>query len=347
MSRNDTLAHALMEVRDLQIFFSLGGQRGSVKAVNGVSFDVFRGETLGVIGESGSGKTTLGRALVSLVQPTEGRIFQDAVDPAKLSPKQFRNHRRNYQIIFQDPNAALNPRMRIIDSLMEPLQVQGQKERIDMEQIALDALTRVGLSHEHAQRFPHQFSGGQKQRIVIARALVLRPKVLVCDEVVAALDVSIRGEILNLFKQLQREFDLTYVFITHDLSVVSHISDRIAVMYLGCLMELGPAETVSVNPLHPYTQALLSANPEPLPTHLRTKTRIMLKGEIPSPVNPPSGCSFRTRCPIAELQCEQFRPQWREIRPSHWIACHRADTNGGFIDESVLPSTSSQNESVG
>jgi peptide/nickel transport system ATP-binding protein/oligopeptide transport system ATP-binding protein len=325
----------VMQVQDLRVHFPLHGTGSSVKAVNGVSFDVTQGETLGVIGESGSGKTTLGRALVSLVKPTAGTILQGKVDPAALSSRDLRQHRRDYQIIFQDPNAALNPRMRILDSLMEPLQIAGRGDRAAMVRIAMDALARVGLAPEHAERYPHQFSGGQKQRIVIARALTLSPKVLVCDEVVAALDVSIRGEILNLFDRLQREFGLTYVFITHDLSVVSHISDRIAVMYLGCLMELGPAEVVAEEPLHPYTQALLSADPVPLPAHLRRSTRILLEGEIPSPVDPPSGCPFRTRCGHAQPACAQQRPRWREIRPAHWVACHRVAADGTLVDAAL------------
>ena len=319
---------AVMQVRDLQVHFPSHAKGTSVKAINGVSFDVIRGETLGVIGESGSGKTTLGRALVSLVEPTAGTLLQDAVDPSTLSAKALRQHRRDYQIVFQDPNAALDPRMRILDSLMEPLQIAGGTDRDARARIALDALAKVGLAPEHARRYPHQFSGGQKQRIVIARALTLRPKVLVCDEVVAALDVSIRGEILNLFAALQREFGLTYVFITHDLSVVSHISDRIAVMYLGCLMELGAAEVVAERPLHPYTRALLSAEPVPLPMHMRRTARIVLAGEVPSPVDPPSGCPFRTRCAHAVPRCAAERPRWREIRTAHWIACHRIDADG-------------------
>lgn len=337
MSAAAASERVVMQVQDLQVHFPLGGKGSSVKAVNGVSFEVIQGETLGVIGESGSGKTTLGRALVSLVKPTAGTILQDEINPAALSSKDLRTHRRDYQIIFQDPNAALNPRMRIVDSLMEPLQVAGRKDRQAIVQVALNALGRVGLSPEHAQRYPHQFSGGQKQRIVIARALTLSPKVLVCDEVVAALDVSIRGEILNLFAQLQREFGLTYVFITHDLSVVSHISDRIAVMYLGCLMELGPAKVVTDQPLHPYTQALLSADPVPLPMHMQRNTRIILKGEIPSPVNPPSGCPFRTRCAYAAPVCAQQRPSWREIRPSHWIACHLVGADGKLELQTLSP----------
>jgi peptide/nickel transport system ATP-binding protein/oligopeptide transport system ATP-binding protein len=313
----------LLQARDLSVEFPLPRHR-TLKAVNGVSFDVYPGETIGVIGESGSGKTTLGRALVSLIRPTGGQLLQDGVDPATLSRAAMREHRRDFQIMFQDPNAALNPRVRIVDSVMEPLEVAGHRDAKANREAALQAMARVGLPPEFADRYPHQLSGGQKQRVIIARALTLKPRLIVCDEVVAALDVSIRGEVLNLFADLQREFGLTYVFITHDLSVVSHISDRIAVMYLGCLMELGPAEALAERPLHPYTQALLSAEPIPLPQSMRHERPIELRGEIPSPVDPPSGCPFRTRCPQATDACAASRPAWQEHRPGHWVACHHA-----------------------
>jgi oligopeptide/dipeptide ABC transporter ATP-binding protein len=318
----------LLQVENLQIHFPTGRSGQTVKAVNGISFEVREGETFGVIGESGSGKTTLGRALVSLIQPTAGTILQGGVDPSQLSRQALQSHRRQYQIIFQDPNSALNPRMKVIDAVMEPLKAAGRRDTDAMQKIALDALARVGLTAEHAERYPHQFSGGQKQRIIIARALTLRPRVLVCDEVVAALDVSIRGDVLNLFAELQREFGLTYVFITHDLSVVSHISDRIAVMYLGCMMELASAQVLAERPLHPYTQALLSAEPLPLPSHMRTDRQIVLKGEIPSPMNPPAGCPFSTRCPHVQNLCTSDKPAWREIEPDHWVACHFAQVQG-------------------
>jgi peptide/nickel transport system ATP-binding protein/oligopeptide transport system ATP-binding protein len=327
-SSSKAAAIPIMSVRGLRIAFPLGDSRQMLKAVDGVDFDLFKGETFGIIGESGSGKTTLGRALVSLVRPVAGQILHDGVDVGRLRGNRFRTARRDYQIIFQDPNAALNPRMTVLDSVMEPAEVAGLGDARSRRSGALDMLRRVGLSADLASRYPHQFSGGQKQRINIARVLMLRPKVIVCDEVVAALDVSIRGNVLNLFAELQRDFDLTYVFITHDISVVSHISDRIAVTYLGRFMELGPVEGVLERPLHPYSRALLSAEPVPLPAAMRTNRRIMLKGEIPSPLSPPSGCRFRTRCPAAEARCGAEVPDWREMRPGHWTACHFSTVEG-------------------
>jgi peptide/nickel transport system ATP-binding protein/oligopeptide transport system ATP-binding protein len=318
-------APPLLEVRDLCLHFPTRNRGQTVKAVDGVSFDVLAGETFGVIGESGSGKTSLGRALVWLTPPSSGSVLQGGVDPRTLGRAALRRHRRDYQIIFQDPHAALNPRMRILDAVMEPLRAtggSGGKDRAEARRAALQALEHVGLAPELGQRYPHQLSGGQKQRVNIARALALRPKLMVCDEVVAALDVSIRGDILNLFADLQRELGLTYVFITHDLSVVAHISDRIAVTYLGRFMELGATEEIIARPLHPYTQALMSAEPVALPSHLRGARRIRLEGEIPSPLDPPSGCRFRTRCPRAQARCAQEVPDWREWRPAHWVACH-------------------------
>ncbi|WP_093761201.1 oligopeptide/dipeptide ABC transporter ATP-binding protein [Tardiphaga sp. OK245] len=318
----------ILAVRDLRILFPTRDGRDTVKAIDGMDFEVRAGETFGIIGESGSGKTTLGRALVSLLPPSHGQILHDGTDPAALGASAFRKHRRDYQIIFQDPNAALNPRMTIIDSVVEPLEIMGEGDHASRHRRGIEVLERVGLAAEAADRYPHQLSGGQKQRVNIARVLTLRPKVIVCDEVVAALDVSIRGDVLNLFADLQREFGLTYVFITHDISVVSHISDRIAVTYLGKLMELGPAEDVVERPLHPYTRALLSAEPVPLPSHLRVDRRIILEGEIPSPVAPPSGCRFRTRCPSVQPRCAEEVPAWRDVKPGHRVACHFATANG-------------------
>jgi oligopeptide/dipeptide ABC transporter ATP-binding protein len=328
MSLKPSPLHSAISVRGLRVLFPtrIGGD--TVKAIDGVDFDVHAGETLGVIGESGSGKTTLGRALVSLISPSEGQILHDGVDPGTLRGSRLRAHRRGYQIVFQDPNAALNPRMTILDSVIEPAAIAKEGDSNSRYKGALGLLARVGLSQELAGRYPHQLSGGQKQRVNIARVLMLRPKVIVCDEVVAALDVSIRGDILNLFADLQREFGLTYVFITHDISVVSHVSDRIAVTYLGKLMELGPAEDVIERPLHPYTQALLSAEPQPLPSALRSNRRIVLEGEVPSPVAPPSGCRFRTRCPAARPLCADSIPTWRELRRGHHVACHFSTAEG-------------------
>ena len=323
----NSAATPLLQVKDLRIEFP-AGRHETLKAVDGMSFDVHAGETFGIIGESGSGKTTLGRALVSLLQPSAGSVLYHGIDPRTLSGSDFRRHRRDYQIIFQDPNAALNPRMAILDSVMEPLETSGSRDKAANRRQALDALARVGLPPEIGNRFPHQLSGGQKQRANIARVLTVRPRMIVCDEVVAALDVSIRGDVLNLFAELQREFGLTYVFITHDLSVVSHISDRVGVAYLGRFMELGPAAAITEKPLHPYTEALLSAEPIPLPSTMRTDRQIVLQGEIPSPIAPPSGCRFRTRCRYAQARCAEEVPQWRELNPSHWVACHFATPDG-------------------
>ena len=314
-----------LSVRDLRVEFPAAERGATVKAVDGVSFDIFKGETFGLIGESGSGKTTIGRAVGHLVAPTGGAILHDGIDAATLSARDFRAARRAWQIVFQDPNAALNPRSTILSSVMEPLEIAGHGTTEERRRAALQALARVGLPEEVAARYPHQLSGGQKQRVVIARTLTMKPELIVCDEVVAALDMSIRGDVLNLFAELQRELGLTYLFITHDLSVVSHISDRIAVAYLGRLVELGPAEAVTDAAIHPYTRALLSAEPEPLPSHMRTGERILLEGEIPSPINPPSGCHFRTRCAHAADICAQRAPDWREIARDHWAACHFAE----------------------
>jgi oligopeptide/dipeptide ABC transporter ATP-binding protein len=327
-TRPDTPRRPIMTVRNLRVLFPTRQGRDTVKAVDGVDFDVRAGETFGIIGESGSGKTTLARALVSLIAPTEGQILHDGLDPATLRGAAFRAHRRDYQIVFQDPNAALNPRMSILDSVIEPAEIMRDGTDESRRKAGFAVLARVGLPRELASRYPHQLSGGQKQRVNIARVLMLRPKVIVCDEVVAALDVSIRGDILNLFADLQREFNLTYVFITHDIAVVSHISDRIAVTYLGRLMELGAAADVVERPLHPYAQALLSAEPVPLPSTMRTNRRIVLEGEIPSPVTPPSGCRFRTRCPAAQARCADEVPDWRQLKPGHWVACHFSTAEG-------------------
>lgn len=317
----------IVTVENLKIHFPLkGGQ--TVKAVDGISFQIRAGETLGIIGESGSGKSTVGRALVGLIKPTEGTLRYGETNISELSAGEYKQLRKNYQIIFQDPHAALNPRMTILKSLVEPMEIQNEGTRESRRKTALAALERAGLAPEIALRHPHELSGGQKQRINIARALTVHPQFIVCDEVVAALDVSVRGSILNLFADLQEELGLTYAFITHDISVVTHVSQRVGVMYLGNMMELGPTETVIDKPLHPYTQALLSAEPRPVPSDMREDRRIHLEGEIPSPVSPPSGCRFRTRCPFATEKCEAEVPQWREIATDHWVACHYATPEG-------------------
>jgi oligopeptide/dipeptide ABC transporter ATP-binding protein len=324
-TRQIDASDTIVSVRDLEVQFQTQDRRGMLRAIDGVSFDVRRGETFGIIGESGSGKTTVGRALVLLQKPTAGSIQHNGLNPQELPARDFRKHRRDYQIIFQDPNAALNPRMTILSSVLEPLDLTGEGNAEQRRQRALQAMDRVGLSAEIGTRYPHQLSGGQKQRVLIARALTLQPKLIVCDEVVAALDMSIRGDVLNLFARLQRELGLTYVFITHDLSIVAHISNRVAVMYLGRFTELGPTDAVTERPLHPYTQALLSAEPMAVPSTMREDRRIILQGEIPSPLDPPSGCRFRTRCRYAQAVCAEKSPDWRELAPDHWVACHFAD----------------------
>jgi len=314
----------LIEVKDASVLFPVQGSREPVRAVDGVSFAVQPRETFGIIGESGSGKSTLGRVIVCLQKPTGGTLLHAGQDPYELGSAQLRRHRRDYQMVFQDPNASLNPRMPVGASVREPLDIEGAMSRSERDARVVALMERVGLHPELAYRYPHELSGGQKQRANIARALSCRPKAIVCDEAVAALDVSIQADVLNLLAELQEEFGLTYVFVSHDLGVVSHISDNVAVMYLGKFMELGPAETLMKTPLHPYTQALLSAEPVPLPRSMRTKQRVILEGEIPSPLNPPSGCRFRTRCPLATERCAAEVPAWERHGPDHWVACHYA-----------------------
>jgi oligopeptide/dipeptide ABC transporter ATP-binding protein len=316
----------LIEVEDLRIVFRSGTTR--VSAVDGVSLAVQAGETFGIIGESGSGKSTLGRALVCLEKPTSGAVRHRGVDPWGLSRAELRRQRRDYQIIFQDSNASLDPRMTILQSVCEPLEPSGMAAAA-REAAALEALAQVGVSADMARRYPHELSGGQKQRANIARALTLRPALIVCDESVAALDVSIQAEILNLLAELQRSHGLTYVFISHSLGVIGHISDRVAVMYLGRWMELGPTDAVLDRPLHPYTQALLSAEPMPEPPGAPRRLRIVLAGETPGPDAIPSGCRFRNRCPQAQVLCAAAVPEWREYETGHWVACHFAGTVTG------------------
>jgi oligopeptide/dipeptide ABC transporter ATP-binding protein len=329
----------LLVVEDVEVRFPSGQRGETVKAVDGVTLSVAAGETLGIIGESGSGKSTLGRVMAGLLQPARGRVLQAGADPATMSGREFAERRRAFQIVFQDPNAALDPRMTIGQSVREPLDIINVEPRAERDRRVLSLLDRVGLDPEFAVRYPHELSGGQKQRANIARALALDPKLLVCDEVVAALDVSIQADILNLFIRLQAEYGLAYVFITHDLGVVAHIADRIAVMYLGKIVELGPSGQIMHHPLHPYTKALLSSEPAPLPKALRPEKRIVLTGEIPSPVSPPSGCRFRTRCWLAAEVCAEEAPAWKQYAPGHWNACHFTVPDAEASDQAPLATT--------
>jgi peptide/nickel transport system ATP-binding protein/oligopeptide transport system ATP-binding protein len=318
----------LIRVEELVKYFPVRAgllQRVSnwVKAVDGVSFTIREGETFSLVGESGCGKTTVGRSMLRLVEPTSGKVYFDGREILQLRERELKDIRREMQIIFQDPYASLDPRVPIGESIMEGLNIHGIGTRQERFGIMLDVLHKVGLEPYHARRYPHEFSGGQRQRIGIARALTLLPKFIVCDEPVSALDVSIQSQILNILKELQAEFSLTYLFIAHNLSVVEHISDRVAVMYLGKIVELTSRNELFQNPMHPYTQALISAIPIADP-HLK-RQRTILKGDVPSALNPPTGCRFHTRCPIAIEQCSQEAPPFKEIRIDHWVACWLAE----------------------
>lgn len=314
----------LVEVKNLVKYFPVRAgllQRvvAHVQAVDNVSFTIREGETLGMVGESGCGKTTVGRTMLRLIEATSGEVYFQGQDVLKLSGRSLKEMRRNMQIIFQDPYASLDPRMPIGESVMEGLNIHNIGTHQERFTLMLDTLKKVGLEEYHSRRYPHEFSGGQRQRIGIARALALRPKFIVCDEPVSALDVSIQSQVLNILKDLQGEFGLTYLFIAHNLSVVEHISDRVAVMYLGKMVELTGRDELFANPLHPYTKALMSAIPIPDPTLKRE--RIILKGDVPSPLNPPKGCRFHPRCPIADKVCSEQEPEFREVSPDHFVAC--------------------------
>jgi oligopeptide transport system ATP-binding protein len=317
----------LLRVEDLKMHFPiyrgvLRRQVGAVHAVDGVSFDVMRGETLGLVGESGCGKSTTGRTILQLYKPTAGNVHFDGVDLVSLGNEEMRKTRRKLQMIFQDPYASLNPRMTVAEIVAEPMVVHSVATGKEIQDRVEHLLDLVNLNPAFASRYPHEFSGGQRQRIGIARALSLQPTFIVCDEPISALDVSIQAQVVNLLEDLQEQFNLTYLFIAHDLSMVRHISKRVAVMYLGVIMELTDRETLYREPLHPYTQALLSAVPIPDPVADAKRKRVLLEGDVPSPVNPPSGCRFRTRCPIAEKICAESRPDFREVNPGHFVACH-------------------------
>lgn len=320
--------NVLMHVKGLKMYFPITQgiiiQRhvGDIKAVDGVTFDIRRGETLGLVGESGCGKSTTGRAILQLYTPTAGEVEFEGHDITKLKGEQLRKMRRRMQMIFQDPYASLNPRMTVGSIVSEPLEVHNILNRNERRERVKELLEVVGLNPYFINRYPHEFSGGQRQRIGVARALALNPDFIVCDEPISALDVSIQAQVINLLQDLQQEFGLTYLFIAHDLSVVRHISDRIAVMYLGKLVELADRKTLYDNPMHPYTQALLSAVPIPDPVVEEKRQRIILQGDVPSPANPPKGCNFCTRCPKAFEPCYETEPEFKELEPDHWVACH-------------------------
>ncbi len=320
----------LLEVKNLKKYFKVdkGIIRRDiryVKAVDDISFKIFKGETLGLVGESGCGKSTTGRTIIRLYDVTEGEVIFDGAEIGHMSESELKPFRKRIQMIFQDPYASLNTRMTVADIIGEPLDIHGLASGQDRQQRIFDLLERVGLSKMHASRYPHEFSGGQRQRIGIARALAVNPDFIICDEPISALDVSIQAQVVNMLEDLQKEFGLTYLFIAHDLSMVKHISDRIGVMYLGKMAEIAESKALYEKPLHPYTQALLSAIPIPDPEVTRAKQRIILEGDVPSPLNPPSGCRFRTRCIYAMEKCAQIEPELKEVEPNHFVACHLMD----------------------
>lgn len=315
------MSESLVDVQQVKKHFPIGGNQ-TLKAVDDISFSIRKGETLGLVGESGSGKSTLGRTIVGLEGATSGSITYKGKDVSTLGRKEAREANRTMQMIFQDPQASLNPRMKVMDIIAEGIDAHGLLKGKKRKERVFQLLERVGLQADHAKRYPHEFSGGQRQRIGIARALAVEPEFIVADEPISALDVSIQAQIVNLMEDLRQDSELTYLFIAHDLGMVQHISDRIGVMYLGGMMELATSDQLFQDPLHPYTQALLSANPVPDPAVTNSRERILLEGDPPSPVNPPSGCRFRTRCPHAMDVCSEVVPEWKEQQAGHWVACH-------------------------
>lgn len=321
----------LVQVQNLKKYFPIykglivNRHVNDVKAVDDISFDVYKGETLGLVGETGCGKTTVGRTVLHLYRPTSGKIIFSGINLADLGESEMRVMRRRMQMIFQDPYASLNPRMTVGSIISAPLDVHTSANRKEKQDQVQELLKIVGLNPDFVNRYPHEFSGGQRQRIGIARALALSPDLIICDEPISSLDVSIQAQVVNLLEELQDRLGLTYIFIAHDLSMVRHISDRMVVMYLGKIMELADRNEIYLRPLHPYTQALMSAVPIPDPDKARNRQRILLEGDIPSPVNPPTGCNFNTRCPIATEKCFRTDPEYRELTPKHFVACHHAE----------------------
>ncbi|HEX6305885.1 MAG TPA: dipeptide ABC transporter ATP-binding protein [Anaerolineales bacterium] len=323
----------VLQVENLKKYFPIRrgvfrGQVGEVKAVDDISFNVYKGETLGLVGESGCGKTTAGRTIIRLYEPTEGHVYFNGEDLAKMSGRELRRMRQKMQMVFQDPYASLNPRMSVQAIVGEPLEVHGLAAGGKKKERVAELLNMAGLNPALMNRYPHEFSGGQRQRIGLARALALDPELIICDEPISALDVSIQAQVVNLLEDLQKELGLTYIFIAHDLSMVRHISKRVAVMYLGKIAELTDRETLYKNPLHPYTQALLSAIPVPDPEVEEKRQRIILEGDLPSPANPPKGCNFNTRCPLAVDICFHVDPELIEVEKDHWCACHLVEPVG-------------------
>lgn len=331
----------LIGIKDLKKHFpvrvgAFAETKATVQAVNGISFDIFEGETLGLVGESGCGKSTAGMTILQLYTPTAGQVTYRGEVISDLPEEKLREKRQKLQVIFQDPYSTLNPRMTVGAAIAEPMQVHNLVPKNKQDERVAELLSMVGLNPSYANRYPHEFSGGQRQRVCIARALACEPEFIVCDEPISALDVSIQAQIINLLQDLQEKLSLTYLFVAHDLSVVRHISDRIAVMYLGEMVELGPKDALFDKPYHPYTHALLSAVPKPDPKSERVRERIILAGDVPSPINPPSGCRFHPRCPLAQEICVKESPTWHEIEPDRWVACHLVDKENSNISAELF-----------